>query len=190
MNGLLEAERSKYERMHAVPGYSVGPGISHIPHFLQYLKPGESVIDFGCGTGDAAKALLDLGHDIRLVDIVNTGLSPAHGLDDRLCIASLTNLPDSLRPADWGFCCDVMEHLPTEWVPIALAQMRTRVEKIFFSISGHPDSWGKKIGETLHLTVQPCGWWMEQIGKQWNLVSRLDNSDSTFVIVGRDERDG
>lgn len=175
----MEKEKAKYDAIHSVPGYSPGPGIAHVRTARNYIKPGETIIDFGCGTGDAAQAFIDLGHDIQAVDISRVGLRH----DIPFFQASLTDLPTDLKPADWGFCCDVMEHLPTEWVDDALTQISGKVRDCFFSISGQPDSWGKKIGQTLHLTVRPYVWWLDKLHVHWPDVRRLNDSDSTFDVV-------
>lgn len=182
---MILAELEKYERMHRVPGYSLGPGASYVSHLLPYLNPGDTIIDFGCGSGDAAKMLTDLGYAVTLVDITAAGLNPAHGLYNRFVQASLHALPPEVPEAPWGFCTDTMEHLPEEWVGLALQEMRTRVPNILFSISGTPDGWGKYIGEILHLTVKPRDWWEEQIGRHWKRVDRLNESDTVYEFIGR-----
>jgi SAM-dependent methyltransferase len=177
----VQTERSKYERMHHVPGYSPGPGASYVSTFLTLIKRGDTVVDFGCGSGDAARLLVDLGYDVTLVDITRAGLR--HDL--KFIAASLHELPAEVPKATWGFCCDTMEHLPEEWVFPALKGMRARVDNIFFSISGVPDGWGKKIGETLHLTVKPCDWWVKEINRHWSGVVRKNESECVFELIGR-----
>ena len=173
-------EKAKYDKMHGIPGYSPGPGISHVSTALKYMS-GSSVIDFGCGTGDAAAAFQKEGYRVTGVDISSKGLR--HDID--FVEASLADLPDVLIPAEWGFCCDVMEHLPPEWIEAALREIAGKVQNCFFSISGVPDSWGKKIGETLHLTVMPCSWWVEQIKKAFEDVQLVANTGSIFIVVAK-----
>lgn len=180
---MMQAERVKYERMHRVPGYSLGPGESYVRQLAPYLAPGNTVIDFGCGSGDAGRMLADMGYRVFLVDITEAGLNPRHGLP--FLRASLHELPGDLPQADWGFCCDVMEHLPEEWVGPALKGMRDHVPNVFFSISGVADGWGHHIGEPLHLTVKPWAWWMDEIRQYWRTVTRLNVSDTVFEFMGR-----
>jgi 2-polyprenyl-3-methyl-5-hydroxy-6-metoxy-1,4-benzoquinol methylase len=185
MDNLHILEQDKYDRMHQVPGYSEGPGLSYVVKALNYIPSGASIIDFGCGTGDAACKFASLGHDVQLVDISIHGLTKFYGLKDKFFQASLHELPDELRPAEWGFCTDVMEHLPQEWVRPALRQISGKVKNCFFTISGHPDGWGKHIGQKLHLTVAPAEWWIGMIMKHFLMVERINTSSSIYEIVAR-----
>jgi SAM-dependent methyltransferase len=185
MNGLHASEQDKYDRMHQVPGYSEGPGLSYVQKALRYIPAGASIIDFGCGTGDAALKLASLGHDVQMVDISNRGLKNAFILHDRFFQASLHKLPNELRPAEWGFCTDVMEHLPEQWVRPALREITNKVKNCFFTISGHPDGWGRHIGQKLHLTVAPAGWWTGVLMEYFLTVERINTSDSIFEVVAR-----
>jgi len=181
-------EREKYERMHKVPDYSPGPGAAHAGAFMAcYLKGGETVIDFGCGTGDAALLMYEKGHDVYLVDIASNCLrdSVRREIGSRFFVSALHELPEDLPARDWGFCSDVMEHLPPEWVAPSLAAMRSKVRNCFFAISGHPDAWGRHIGEVLHLSVHPRPWWVREIGRHWQTVEEINESNSTYLLVGR-----
>lgn len=178
---MEEMERSKYDRMHAVPGYSPGPGISHVRSALHHIVPGSSIIDFGCGTGDAANAFIEKGFKVYAVDISDLGLR--HDL--RFFKSPLHKLPKTLPVADWGFCCDVMEHLPPLWVGLSLRQMAQKVDNCYFSISGVPDAWGKKIGVTLHLTVMDGAWWLDQISDYWNDVLMTVDHGSSYEIIAK-----
>ena len=183
----MDQERVKYERMHAVPGYSPGPGLGHVHKLIARLKEGDSIIDFGCGTGDAAMKMHELGFQVYLVDIAHNAIRQGvkEALRDRIFITALHALPAALPRCTWGFCTDVMEHLPEAWVQLSLKAMREKVDNVFFTISGTPDGWGKKIGEVLHLTVKSREWWMEEIKKHFKTVESINDASWTFEIVGR-----
>ncbi|MFA5379755.1 MAG: methyltransferase domain-containing protein [Dehalococcoidia bacterium] len=182
---MIEQEKAKYDRIHSVPGYSPGPGISRVRNAVPYMPPGCSVIDFGTGTGDAAQNFMDQGFKVYAVDISDKGLRH----EVKLFKASLHLLPKNLPRADWGFCVDVMEHLPTEWVQEALQQMSRKVGNCYFSISTVPDSWGKKINETLHLTVKPGEWWVKRVCEYWSDVLMTEGSSSCEIIARGSKRD-
>jgi len=179
-------EKEKYDRMHNIPGYSPGPGVAHVRTAEGYMPKGCSVIDFGTGTGDAVAAFLSRGFDAWAVDISKEGLR--HDLGEKFLQGPLWALPDGLPAADWGFCCDVMEHIPPDKVEESLRQMAGRVANCFFAISGVPDSWGKKIGETLHLTVRPCPWWFARLQSYWDCIRLVEDTGSVFIFVARGAR--
>lgn len=175
-------EKQKYEKMWNNEPYRVtSPGKLSVDYFLEFIKgrftAGDSLIDFGCGSGVAAIPFLEAGFKVRLVDIAEnclddtiqtlTFLSP-----DTLSfyLASLWKLPESLEQSDWIYCIDVLEHLPTEKVELALQEMARRTRKggalqVFLLDEGM----GKMIGETLHLTIKPLRWWLDLISVYWTI---------------------
>src|SRR5262245_3382513 len=64
--------------------------------------------------------------------------------------------------AEYGFCSDVMEHIPPDKVDRVLTNILLAAQSVWFSISTEMDNCGGLIGETLHLTVRPFSWWEEQ----------------------------
>lgn len=174
MTQLLQAERDKYERMWAIPEYRENsPGESAVDAFLQSVSwtHGDSVLDLGCGTGRASLRLANAGLRPTLVDITPAALD-AHVRDSGLPFveASLWDLPATLEPTDWLFCIDVLEHLPSDLVDMALREMVARTLKGgMFDIALCHDSWGERIGECLHLTVKDHLWWSKKIAPLWSV---------------------
>lgn len=166
--------------MHLIPGYSPGPGCALVNNALHWVK-NDSVIDFGCGTGDAAQVFKESGNDVYCVDISKNGLK--HDFGDRFFQSALHELPPQLPNAKWGFCCDVMEHLPEEWIDGALQAMARKVENCYFTISGVPDTWGERAGTVLHLTVKPAVWWEKKLKTYWDRVQIVGENGSSYEIV-------
>lgn len=150
----------------------VAPGEDLAQKFLELAQPKElaDVIDFGCGTGRGGFALALLGGmRVTMVDFVNNCLdedvrnmltTQAHRM--RFVKADLEQpLPPGVI-AEYGYCTDVMEHIPPDKVDDVLKNILLAARHVFFSIATQPDSCGKLIGETLHLTVQPFSWWLEK----------------------------
>jgi SAM-dependent methyltransferase len=171
-------EAQKYGEMWKHPEYRlVSPGEMAAPRFLSLiasrLRASSTITDFGCGTGRAAKHFLNAGLRVTLVDFVNNCL-------DEDVAAMLSSHADRLRfikadlekpiPAgasEFGYCCDVMEHIPEHKVQVVLQNILAAAQHVFFSISTQDDQCGKLLGEDvkLHLTVQPAEWWQEQFAK-------------------------
>src|SRR5690606_13000880 len=76
-----------------------------------------------------------------------------------------------LPQRDWGYCVDVMEHIPEERVDDALACIASACRDAYFAISCAPADMGELIGETLHVTVKPQAWWEEKLAAHFARVA-------------------
>lgn len=159
---LLEREEAKYRAVWEDPSYRVSsPGERYFAHALDWMQPapGSSVTDWGCGTGRVGAQLFVRGHTVRLVDIAPN----AYRGDLPFVEACLWDLPIDLGPTDYGFCADVMEHIPPEHVDAVLRGIaqRTRLS-CYFQIALFDDIHFTSHGP-LHLSVFPETWWMDKI---------------------------
>ncbi len=187
MDRLAEEERAKYQAMWARLEYRrYSPGEDLVETAIEALgmKAGESVIDYGCGTGRAAKKFEHKGFIVRGVDFVAKALET----DVPFSAHCLWDLP--AIDSDWAFCSDVMEHISTEMVGAVLAGIANRTTRgAFFQISTVPDGLGSLIGKVLHLTVRPAGWWANRLKRHWSEVRILSKSggsqkSNTFLGAG------
>ncbi len=182
MNPTLE-EKEKYARMWQYPAYrQVSPGnnlaMIFLYHFRAAMQEGETIADFGCGTGRASHIFLERGLNVNLIDIAPNCLD---GEIQALTLlvphritfteACLWELPENLEPTDWLYCCDVMEHLPEEYVPKTLENLARMNRKAgCFQIFLEDDTaFGGIIQDKLHLTIKPKEWWVEQLSKYWDI---------------------
>jgi len=156
------SEKEKYRAMWKEDQYRiVSPGESVANTFVEVcgIDAGHMVIDFGCGTGRGGQRVRDMtGARMRLVDFAENCLD--RDVDLPLTICDLTK-PMGLR-AEYGFCADVMEHIPPQDVRSVLENIFACTPKAFFQISLEPDSMGSLIGRQLHLSVFPYAWWADQ----------------------------
>jgi hypothetical protein len=146
------------------------------------------IIDFGAGTGRGALMLaLFGGLRVKMVDFAENCLD-----EDvrKACVSQPTRISfkqhDLTRPladvAPYGYCCDVMEHIPPADVPTVLSNILASAEHVFFNISTVDDVMGATIGETLHLSVHPTEWWVEQIKDAGAVVHSAKTLDGSCVI--------
>lgn len=158
----LEArERAKYEKVWEFDQYRLtAPGEEAVDAFLEAVRPpaGTTVLDLGCGTGRPAARLAAEGLDVTGVDFATNCLDPRLRAHVRLVLACLWGLPPGLE-GDWGFCTDVMEHIPPEKVRDTLTCIAgaTRLG-CFFQIATKPDRLGPRHPLLHHLPGRggPC----------------------------------
>lgn len=168
-DGLLQdmvrnplSEQEKYEQMWSHADYrEVSPGEAVAKTFLEVAQPkaGDKVVDFGCGTGRGALAIAEHSDcDLTLVDFTENSRD-AEARSFPFIRADLTK-PIPVR-GDYGFCCDVMEHIHPKDVERVIRNLFRCTKQVFFQISLVHASMGYLIGQPLHLTVANYAWWME-----------------------------
>jgi SAM-dependent methyltransferase len=164
-------EQRKYEKMWEIDDYrKISPGEQSAHKFLEVcnMPKNAECIDFGCGTGRGGLMIALFGQAIvTLVDFAENAL-------DEDVVEITKTQPDRLKwvqadltkrlpvTAPYGYCTDVMEHLPPEEVDDAIRCMMMAANHIFFQISTVDDVMGERIGEKLHLTVKPYEWWLKK----------------------------
>ena len=184
---LSQQERLKYEQMWAFAEYRADHVLRHVKTALELMapSPGDSIIDFGAGEGLASARFQDEGLRVLALDIAANAMAPQIAERVTRLIGNLWELPVELL-GDWGFCCDVMEHIPPAHVDDVLAAIRRCTKRAtFFNISLRPDDCGRLIGKTLHLTVRPTDWWVAALHRHWtrqHIVAEVVG-DSLEVLV-------
>lgn len=165
-------EREIYEQVWGHELYrKVAPGETIAQIFLENIKPalGASVIDFGCGSGRGAQMLFDAGLDV-------TGLDFAGNCRDSGCTFKFIehDLTKEIPvKAEYGFCTDVMEHIPPDKVGVVLKNIKGACNKALFHISTEPDRLGDRlVGHPLHLTVEKMPWWRNELRNAGFLVKK------------------
>ena len=165
------SEKAIYETMWGRKDYrNVSPGEKLVASFLTVAKPkpGSEVIDLGCGTGRGGLMLATLGQlNVTMVDFASNCLdedirpmleTQKHVM--RFVEADLTE--EIPATAQYGFCTDVLEHIPTEDVDKVLDNCLHACQHVFFQIAMFEDAHGDAIGHRLHLTIKPYEWWLKK----------------------------
>ncbi len=177
MADLAVAERKKYEKAWAFDSYGAySPGEQMARVFRQLCRKPGTLVDIGAGSGKGGAALADRW-DVTLLDFVE-----AHDTELEFVRANVFGRwPD--RRWDYGFCCDVMEHIPPERVDRTLANIHAHCARVFYSICLREDHFGRVVGEELHLTVQPFTWWRDKLKHHGELLDARDCIDTAIFWV-------
>ena len=183
MDAASVLERRKYEQMWTFAEYRDDHATAHAGLAFDALgvRRGESLIDFGAGAGYGSRWFVAAGVRTLAVDIAANALAPEIAGRVPILLVSLWDLPVDIS-AEWGFCCDVMEHIPTERVDDVLRNVRRSTRRdTFFSISLRPDGCGRLIGDSLHLTVRQLDWWRERLLAHWTDIRVLQHQAGESV---------
>ena len=162
---LAAHERQKYEKVWKDPLYArYSPGEEVVPLFKQMVRKRGTLVDIGCGTGRAGAKLSIEGWTVTYMDFVQ--VTPHMPFVKQNLWTPWRN-KDKTRPFystwDYGYCADVMEHIPPDKIDATLDNITKHCDKVFFAINFGPDHFGQVIGEPLHLTVKPFTWWRDKL---------------------------
>lgn len=187
---VFAAEQEKYQRMwRDVEAYrAVSFGSQLVGPFLALsgAKPGQRIVDVGCGTGRASVTFAELQLRPTLVDATIDALDPAarHLPFVESCL--WRNWIDPIgEEHDFAYCCDVLEHIPPEFTMLVVERCLQAAPSAFLHINFEPDAFGRSIGEPLHLTVQPFTWWRDRLGELGTLTEARDLLGSGFFFLHR-----
>ena len=125
------SEAAKYSAVWSHDAYrKVAPGEHHVQKFLELAKPRKDHVlcDFGCGTGRGALAIAAYS-DVSVVgvDFASNCLDGEvrEQLGERFRFVEHDLTTPLKESFDYGFCTDVLEHIPTEDVDKVLVNIFT-----------------------------------------------------------------
>ena len=189
MTSIAAMERATYSDVWELEPYKQAPsaGLRYSALFTEFARPGETVLDAGCGDGRGAMALAAHGLHVTTCDITSAGLPPVWPLEFEEA-ALWHDLADVFGPHgfDWVYCCDVLQHVPVQFTMTSVAQLVRQAHRgVFLSVSTQPDPYGIWIGKNLHQTVQGFTWWRDSLREFGPLVEARDLVGScVFVLNG------
>jgi hypothetical protein len=175
-------EKDKYDLMWQEESYRrVSPGEGLVDTFIDWVRPTGTVIDFGCGTGRAGLAMKRRGLGVTLVDFTSGSRDPEAELLPFFQL-DITKRPPFSLSAKYGFCTDVLEHIPPEDIKDAIYFTMRCVDECFYQISLVPDVMGTLIGQDLHLTVHPYFWWLDLFRSMGYWVRRSEDQGQSALF--------
>jgi hypothetical protein len=176
---ITQLEREKYQAAWAMDAYAENsPGENFVDLFMEMTgaQPGQTVLDIGCGAGAGSKALSERFLEVTGFDLVGGDIQGSVWRD----------LPQRPSKFAWGYCCDMMEHIPTQFVGLSVSEMLKVCDRVFFSISFNRDVHGDSIRDRLHLTIESFVWWRDTLSELGHLIEARDLVGGNGVfLLGR-----
>ena len=161
---IEEIERDKYERVWQEDAYRqvCHSKVLWDEHRDCFPEEFDSVLDIGCGLGLMVAEWNEQGIDAYGMDIAGNCLREdiAESYADKVFVCPIWLFVRLRGKLDVGVCADVMEHIPRNKVDSSLRHIATRCKHVVFKIDHASNLF---IGETLHLTIEPVEWWVEQM---------------------------
>jgi len=176
-------EKRKYQKIWNHKNYGiVSPGMFFFSLFEKFfekkIKANDLLTDFGCGSAQLLRKYLSYNLQVQLIDITKNCLGEDAKLllhlfkeSTRFFEASLWNLPKEVKKSQWMICADVLEHIPTEKLEETLAGIaKCHYGGGLFCIAMYEDTYGKAIGQPLHLSIFDEKKWKELLSKHWDIL--------------------
>jgi uncharacterized Rossmann fold enzyme len=150
---------------HENMAYGVG-GAKHVETVLKLSKALEttSILDYGCGKGQLAKALP----------------FPIWEFDP-----AIPEKAASPRPADIVIATDVLEHVEPELLTGVLADLRRCTKKVGYFVV-HTGPAGKTLpdGRNTHLIQRDAQWWRVQLQQFFTIGKQIEKPPLVTFVVG------
>lgn len=184
MSELELAEKQKYDTVWRMKEYRmISPGELSVDNFLEWAVSAGTLVDLGCGPGRAS-LILSAHYKVTMLDISDRCLDKPvrNSLSDTLTFKQACLWDFTLPQQDYGYCCDVMEHIPEEKVDGVLDCIAACCDSVYFQIHLKEDC-GKFIDEPLHLTIKPTSWWHRKILERYpdtEAVEKANGRVATF----------
>jgi hypothetical protein len=179
---IFSDEMVKYTKVWSNRDYGVqsdGEPLVELAYQTMGCKPGDSLVDWGCGCGRPAAKFAEMGLNVIGIDIAYNSRDQAvrkkFGFLQGCLFDPYVHEHYNLT-ADFAFCTDVLEHIP----PIKLGYVLDKLaentrKKAFIQVCVLPDTYGKKMSppEELHLSVCAPDVWFAMLQRRWPTVEQL-----------------
>ncbi len=182
-----QREQEKYDDLYLRTNYSktltsrVSEAYVWCRNRCLYTNP--KIIDLGCGGGVLLELLTEyesyLGVDIAM-EWMGKLQETRTTTNINFEFGNLTQLPYPNDYFDFGFCFDVMEHIPPEFVDQVITEQKRVCRNLCLCICTVPHKQHAEI--ELHLTVRSANWWLEK----YEPVDSFTNEAHVYIVQGPD----
>ena len=186
MDDVALAEREKYLAVWQRPEYRrVSPGMLECERAFTVcqMAAGDRLVDFGAGPCRATKWFKDKGLEVLAIDFAPN----ARETDVPFVEACLWSIPATVAPAHWGFCTDVLEHIPPSHVDeVLMGIARLVTAGAYVRIATRHDKMGPRLlGKPLHMTVRDADWWRRKVESVFPLVDLIESTGRDVILLAR-----
>lgn len=180
---ITRTERETYDEVWtSVDRYSapdtIHPGLEFLPILLDLVGDERgTLLDAGCGSGEAGLAYRSHGFTVTLTDITEAGLTEEARTLPFFQASLWEPLTKHARVGgayDLVTCTDVLEHLPTQFTMLAASRLLEVGRRVFLSVAHQPDVMGYWVGRPLHLSVFPFTWWRDSFKELGTVLEARD----------------
>jgi 2-polyprenyl-3-methyl-5-hydroxy-6-metoxy-1,4-benzoquinol methylase len=164
---ISESYRALNAEVHeASAGWGKG-GTKFIDRCVEFIKPGDRVLDYGCGKGRLARDLIS-----------------QHGV---AAVAYDPAVPRFSREPTGHFnvvvCTDVLEHVEPELLDETLEHIYGLCDRVYFVVGITPAVKILPDGRNAHLTIESGEWWENKLRAWWE-VTTIDIRTTTAEYYG------
>lgn len=164
--------KTQLQQMHATRTDFGARGDKWLPAVVDLLKPGETLLDYGCGRGTLVSALQEKYPNSHGFNEYDPGIP---GKDAR---------PE---PADMVVCTDVAEHVEPEHLDAFLDDLaRATKKRLLLNVATRPAKKTLPDGRNAHLIQKPFAWWIARIGQRFvTKKAHVDEGEFTILLEPR-----
>jgi len=151
LNAELHKRKAKYG----------GKGHDWLARVVQYVTAAKAktYLDYGCGKGTLADAMQE---NFALTFLPNK---------EAIFRYDPVTAPDEPPACDFVTCCDVLEHIEPKYLDNVLEDLAAKIKvQGLLVISQRLANKTLADGRNAHLIVKPTPWWMERLGKYFDVV--------------------
>jgi hypothetical protein len=126
----------------------------------------ESILDYGCGRSSLVNYFW------------NDGKRKVYKYDP--AIREFIDKPQD--KIDLIICTDVLEHLPENYMPMILIDLKKICSKIIFTISLRPARKKLPNGMNAHINVRPAEYWQDVLSVRFHPVDIIEETEAELFV--------
>ena len=185
-NVILIGDTYPYEELYKFchaqhSDYDENVGVELMRRLNKSIK-GKKILEFGAGNGDLSALLEKWGNEVTAFEVAPNAFEKikcSHKVND-----SALGLPLVKDRFDLFVSADVLEHLTENDIRLVLREAARLCSGIFLAVSTRPSGLLGPNGENLHLTVRPPEWWVQQVGRWFDIKAYPGYGQGQLVMEG------